>query len=727
MLPARPDAPTPPDRESHGTRPVAPPAPSPDTATAAPAEPPDAGAQTSTDAQTSTGVPAVRVAPPLTVIAPPTAGPAGTGPAQTRATVPATATGRTPIDLGLAPTVLAVSSLGVLIVALAYADGRDGRGGAMVMYWIGQVVVFTPVVARMLSRRLAGAAESFLLVMGLGLNQYFLKWMYSPDQFRFPDELQHWLATTLIMDTGKLFQANAALPPAVHFPGLAEMGAAVAALTGLPVTAAGLLVAGVARLIFVGALFAVVARASGSPAVAGLTCVLYATALHYLFFNSMYLYQTAALPFLMLTVWAVQRWRSGGGPQFAAIALLAMFVTTISHHVTAFVTVATLSLLAVSDLLSGGRPRRWSALAAPVAALLVVVVWVAFVAQEVIDYLTAPIDQIEQTIVLLLSRQETSEAAPVASVALWQLAVQAAGLVVLLVIYLAVAQDTVRRRDRDPWHWAAVVGGAVFFACNGVRFLGTSGPEIAGRLSTFTYVPISIIAAGALLHARRLVPHRPGWSARLVPPFARRPAKDVAAATGDTVDAAVVPRRTGTTAAAPARTTLSRLAAGSVVATLLLVGARAGGWPPAWALLPGPYLVSGFERSIDASGLAATDWVRTTLGPGHRFGGDITAVALASTYGRQDPVRESAPLFAGERWSLTDDELAASIDLEYLWVDRRLAEQRPASGAYFEHDPRAGRYTAPLPVATVTKFDSLIDIDRVYDNGDVRIYRLGNP
>jgi hypothetical protein len=98
-------------------------------------------------------------------------------------------------------------------------------------------VVFTPVVTRLLSPRRTGVAESFLLVMGLAVNQYLLKWMYSPDQFRFPDELQHWLATTVVMESGQLFRPNQALPPAVHFPGLAEMGAAVAELTGLPVAA----------------------------------------------------------------------------------------------------------------------------------------------------------------------------------------------------------------------------------------------------------------------------------------------------------------------------------------------------------------------------------------------------------------------------------------------------------------------------------------------------------
>ena len=51
-------------------------------------------------------------------------------------------------------------------------------------------------------------------------------------------------------------------------------------------------------------------RASGSPTIAGVSCVVYATTLHYLFFNSMYLYQTAALPFFMITVWAVRRWQA---------------------------------------------------------------------------------------------------------------------------------------------------------------------------------------------------------------------------------------------------------------------------------------------------------------------------------------------------------------------------------------------------------------------------------
>jgi hypothetical protein len=589
-------------------------------------------------------------------------------------------------DLGLAPAVLALSAFGVLLVALAYDAGRDQRPGAMAIYWLGQVVVFSPVVARLLSRRLAGTAEAFLLVIGLAVNQYATKWIYSPDQFRFPDELQHWLGTTLIMETGRLFQVNAALPPAVNFPGLAEMGAAVTALTGLSVTAAGLLVAGVAHLAFVGILFITVQRSGASSAVAGLTCVVYATALHYLFFNSMYLYQTAALPFLMLTVWAFRRWRTGGGWRFALLGVLATAVTTVSHHVTAFMLVGTLALLAVTEL-AVTRPRRWSVLLAPVAALGVVAAWIGLVARDVIGYLSAPIDRIGQTVELLMADKDAG-AAPVASVQLWQLAVQAAGLLALGLLFLVVLRHAWagRKKAKDAFVWAALLGSVVFFLGNGVRFLGASGPEIAGRLSTFTYVPVSIVAALALVRVAGVVRDKPPAGGRA---------------------------RWG-----------ARIMLGTAVVTLLMVGARAGGWPPVYGLLPGPYLAAGFERSVDDSGVAAARWLARD--PGHRLAGDITANALASTYGRQDPVREAADLFIGPVWTAQDQRLAADLAIDYLWVDRRMATQVPASGGYFENDPNAGRWTAPIGAADLAKFDAVETVDRVYDNGNVRIYRMGN-
>jgi hypothetical protein len=522
--------------------------------------------------------------------------------------------------------------------------------------------------------------------------------MYSPDQFRFPDELQHWLATTTVMETGELFRPNQALPPAVHFPGLAEMGAAVASMTGLPVTGAGILVAGVAHLVFVGVLFVCVLRASNSPAVAGVACATYATALHYLFFSSMFLYQTAALPFFMLAIWATRRWREEGGRPFVIVAVASIAMTSVSHHVTAFALIATLLLLGVTELFTD-KPRRWSALTMPFVALVVVAAWILLVARDVLDYLEEPITQVMGTVSMLMSdRADPSSVS--APVSIGQLGLQATGLIGLFVLYVAVGRDMFRRRDRDSWRWAALIGGGIFFAGNGVRFLGQNGPEIAGRLSTFTYVPISIIAAISLVRAVQILPSRDSDGRRWwVAP------------------ALYVPPPTG-------RNLVVRVLAGSALVTLLMIGARAGGWPPVGSLLPGPYLAGGFERSVDAYGVDAAEWERDTLGPGNRVGGDVTSVSLASTYGRQDPVREVGSLYYADRWTLSDEALVERLQVDYLVVDRRLSTQLPQSEAYFENDPRAGRITEPLTAGQISKFDSLTEVDRLYDNGMVRIYRM---
>ena len=68
-------------------------------------------------------------------------------------------------------------------------------------------------------------------------------------------------------------------------------------------------------------------------------------------------------------------------------------MTTVSHHVTAFALIATLLLLGVTELVTD-RPRRWSALAMPAIALVVVAAWILLVARDVLGYLEAPVDQV---------------------------------------------------------------------------------------------------------------------------------------------------------------------------------------------------------------------------------------------------------------------------------------------------------------------------------------------
>ncbi|HEY2672274.1 MAG TPA: hypothetical protein VGJ07_18130 [Rugosimonospora sp.] len=604
--------------------------------------------------------------------------------------------------LGRAPEVLALSAFGVLLVALAYRGGRSGAGWAGAAYWLGQMVVFVPVAVRMFFRRLAGVTESFLLVMGLAIDQYLQKWLYSPDQFRFPDELQHWIATDILLQSGRLFQPDNALPVAVHFPGLEEMTASLSSLTGLSITNAGLLVAGVAHLTFIGLLFLVVRSTGGSPELAGAVCVIYATALHYLFFDSMFIYQTAALPFLMLAVWASRKWepRQRRTAPYAVVCLVAMVAVSMSHHVTAAATVATLGLIGGCEAVMS-RPRRWGTLIIAGAGALVVTAWFALVAREVFGYLGPPIQQIVDGVAGMLHGGGSAGGSSSPGNPLWQLAVEALGLLALLALLVRAALVSWRASGRfDAWRAAALIGAVVFFASTGVRFVGSEGPELAGRASTFTYIPMAMVAAGVLV----------GWRPRL-----RAPSRPV-----------VVQRVVDGMLSRMRPIWVHPVVLGPLIVTLLMLGARVGGWPPYWEELPGPYLVSGYERSVDEQGVTGAVWTRDWLGPDHRVAADITGATLVSTYGDQNPVGEASKLYYDGTWNLDDELLLQSLGIDYLWVDTRISQQLPISGAYFPVDPQTGMHTSPIPPENLSKFDGVTGINRVYDSGDIRIYDMRN-
>jgi hypothetical protein len=620
--------------------------------------------------------------------------------------------------VGQAPMVLALSAIGVVLVALAYQGGRTGTTGAEALYWVGHVVVFAPVVVRMLAGRLAGSAEAFLLVVGLAVMQYLLKWMYSPDQLRFPDELQHLSTTTVMLDAGRLFEPNPSLPVASDFPGLAEMGGAVAALTGLSVTAAGLLVAGVARLVLVGALFVLVRRAGGSPRLAGMTCLVYSTGQHYLFFDAMYLYQTAALPFLVLAFWAVMTvrratvrratgtgtspGRAPGPPPglrvgAAVVGVVSIVVVTVGHHVTAIIMVGALLVLAVADAVTRTR-RRWSTAFFAGVAIVAVVLWFTFPARDVVRYFAPPALRMWFSLANLFAGGDRAWSVGPR----WQAVVQAAGLAVLLVLLVRAGRVAVRARARDPWRYVVLAGGVVFFAGYGLWFAGPQGPELAGRITTFTYLPMSMVAALELVRLRRRRRREPADTTRSEPTGATRR------------------REAGRSMLAGLRT---RAEVGTAVAILLMLGARTGGWPPWWERLPGPHLVGGFERSVDPQSLAAARWAGAWLGTGNRIAADATGWILLATYGHQSPISgEVASAYYSPEFGLRDAQLMDQLSVEYLWVDLRMSEQTPASGSYFIGDPERGRHSVPLPRASLTKFGNLPGVKLVYDSGDIRIY-----
>ena len=589
-----------------------------------------------------------------------------------------------------------IAATGVLVVAVAYLAGRLGHAGAPWanrLYWSGQLLILTPVAARLLSRRALVASETVTLVVVLTVAEYLVKVCYSPAAFTYADELMHWRTTTNLMQTGKLFTPNNLLPISPYYPGLEEVTSALASITGLSVFTSGLIVAGLAHLLFVCVLFVLFRYVSGSHRVAGVALLLYSSESLFQSFDSMFVYQTLALPFLGLTVLAVYRLAASQAPGrlgWFTVGALSAFATVVTHHVASYLLVATLEVITLGALLA--RDRRlvaWASILALVSAAAFGA-WIVLVAPSTVGYLQPVIDGALQNLRALLAGGH-SGVPPPASAANGPLENQALSAVAVLIMSVLVPVgwwQVWRRYRHKAWLVALSIGAVSWYVIVAVRLFVAGGSELAGRASTFVFLPAGFIAALAVI---RLTDNSLRWPA--IRANVRRRAPVVVAVT--------------------------------VVAALVLVlNGLVNGWPPYWERLPGPYQVAGAERSVGPEQVASADWALAVLGPGNRFATDEGDLPVLGSYGDQDTVGDDGYLYTSPAFTQAAAEQVQAQSIGYVLVDRRLSEMLPVSGQYFPVDPNVGKYTRPLPLVGLTKFNHVPGVARVYDSGNIVIYDL---
>ena len=77
-------------------------------------------------------------------------------------------------------------------------------------------------------------------------------------------------------------------------------------------------------------------------------------------------------------------------------------------------------------------------------------------------------------------------------------------------------------------------------------------------------------------------------------------------------------------------------------------------------------------------------------------------------------------LYGADNWGPPQSDMARRMQLRYLYVDRRFADEPPRVGTYFDESP-----PLQLTHAQLTKFNSVPGIQEVYRHGPISIYDLG--
>jgi hypothetical protein len=574
-----------------------------------------------------------------------------------------------------------VQALGLMLVAIADTAARNGLHWAELLFWIGLVVIFGPAAARLAAGE-PRRQERIALVIALVVALYIVKVLRSPLLFVDHDEFFHVRTTIDILRTGHLFHENPLLPVSSLYPGMEVATDALVKLSGLTIFQAGLIVIGVARLVVVLALFLFVEQIVRSPRIAGIACLVYMGEPNFLFFNGLFKYESLALAYAMLVLFALVRRdaaHDAGRIGFTVAAVLGLAATVITHHITAYVLTVFLALWLVAAWLVGrGRPHRWGPGWILLLAAALNVVWLSDIARPTVEYLSGPINNAILGVVHLISHEQqggggarqlfTSNTGQVSP--LWERVTTLTG-VALIMLGLPFGLFQVWRRHRRTAVAVVLAVAALGYpAALGLRFVGAAW-EVGNRTSEFIFVALGFVLALAAVELWLARHSSWTWSLGL-----------------------------------------------GICASIIFVSGVIAGWPPGWRL-PGPYAALQAPLSVEPQGLTMSAWMSQHVGANQKVATDDFNDLLLEGYGDQ---WVSITLNGGidANWILYAPffgpdqlELLRQGGVRYLVVDRRIALAPDSNRDYYPGVSIAG---------ALAKYRRVKTISRIYDSGDIAIY-----
>jgi hypothetical protein len=585
----------------------------------------------------------------------------------------------------IAGQVAVVVAIGLLLIAYAGYVARTTGGTVDSLYWPGVMLLFLGPAWAALAPNVRRTDRIAAVVIG-GVAATMSRVLLYPTHFAYHDELLHLNSLRLIQENGHLFEAmNSMLPVSKYYPGLEVATDGIHQITGLSVHVAGaaLLVAG--RLVLMLSLVRSLEWITKSTRTACIGAALYICSQQFTFFNSQFSYQSIALPLSFYAVYLFGTRKRESKWELLAPALT-LVAAAMSHHLTAMGAV----MVFVGWWLVA-RIRKTPQVDAGKMALIAVAIfgaWTAFAHDQVLLYVKEIFQSSAESISHVVGGEQESnelfsdnggEKTPV-----WQSGVSV--LAVLMTVAGLAVSLWRARKDRKSKSSAAIAllfVGALYPLIPASHLTVTSA-EVGDRSSSFIYVGVAFALAG--------------WIALL--PMTR----------------------------------LIRTAAFGGMALLYMGGMVLGGGPP-WLKVPGPYLVAGDNRGVDAYGMSTAYWMHTYLTPDNRLMVDRVNGLLDSTYGRQHVFRHlgdkldmgttSTLLLNGPQGDY-DKELIRYANLDYIVADRRLTEGLPRFGVYIESGEAGTRGTEtredPPSMAALTKFDNVDGANRIYDNGKISVY-----
>jgi hypothetical protein len=593
---------------------------------------------------------------------------------------------------GLFPPLSLVVTAGLFCVALANIGARTELPWAEAAFFGGLLLIVLPAALRLV-RANPSRAERVALIALLALALFATKVLRDPWRMGDYDEFLHWRTAQDMILTGAVFSPNTLLGVSPYYPGLELVTAAIAQMASIPIFEAGLITLAAGRLVFLLALFLFFEIISSDSRVAGIASLIYMLNPRFLYFDSQFAYESLALPLAAIVLYLLARRGHTAPARWLGLTVLILVMlpsVVITHHVTSAMLTAFLLAWGAAAVIIG-RSDRSRAKPGRIAVImtLMIIAWTVAVATATVGYLGPAVSSSFAEMLRLmggdLAPRELFQARGGVVAPIWERMVgsgSAAAILALLPMGLLVVWS--RYRTNSAMVALALVAAA--YPASLVARLTRVGAEVATRTPEFLFLGIGIVVALAFA--------RFSYQGR---------------------------RRFGQYA----------------IVTVFLVVVSTGGvivGMPAWARLPGPYLVSADVRSIEPEGIAAAEWTRELLGPDNPIVADRVNRLLMSTYGQQHMITTYETRLPFRRLYLEPEigpahrRILYEGGVQYLVADRRMTTGLPMVGIYIDRGEESvvGRHETPLNPELLDKFDRQPEVSRVYDSGNIQIYDVSD-
>ncbi len=599
-------------------------------------------------------------------------------------------------------------ALGVLSVAYGFSRGRSSEPFAQTFYWLGLITVLISPTLLLVGRRTVSYREGLGVSTAIAIATYAIKECYSPIQFTFSDEFQHLPTINSILSTHHLFHANPLLPASPYYPALEILTSAVVLSSHLSIQASSVVVLFTVHTLGTIALYYLCLEISRNVKLSALAVVIYASGGGYLFFDSYFSYQSVGLPLATIAILCFVRMTRANRSMEAIFWTVATvvfgIVTVVAHHVSSYMMVVLLICLIISEVFRPSRVYSRIDVGLTVISIATITIfWDLVIAKPTFSYLVSTFSQlinpnssgaqVNSALIALpnpdpLALHQVGSGMPFSDTLLeyaWVLLVSLSLIMGLVAVWR-------QRRRTTPQMIAWAIASLSVFVSIAIRAISpVGGGELASRMLSFSLIPGSLLCAIGISSITRYWLHSRSKVSRL----------------------GLVGRL--------------RWSVIILFVAILEPGGIASGWPPFYARIPGPYVVAGRNRTVNTYDLNAAEWARTYL-PGNSliasdFTNDQLMDAIANT--RSSDSTTVSAFFISRKIDPSLKRAVESLQLDFLVVDRQITSGTAVDGLpIFADDPFAGYYKAPIPVASLDKFDTLPGISRIYAAGPIVIYDL---